>query len=424
MLALALLLPSLSVLAADPAPPTLGRLSLARALEIAAQRNPDISLAEIAVRAADAALLSADVTPNPTLTLGIQNYNPRAGVGPGSLRDKQVDTAVRLEQLIERGGKRQYRAENATQLLDASRADLANAQRQLRSNVADMYYNALAAQERLSIAQDTAKLFGATLAAADQRRAAGDLAGADVDRLRVDALRAKNDVRQAEADTKRSRLALLLMLGVSAAPEQVEAADEWPVPVAPGNLPSFESMLDQRPDIRAANARLQAAQANLRLAQSQRTRDVSVGVQVDHSPASPLNGFYGSNTFGVSVQVPLFVNHYYEGDIRNALAGVDSAQANLLKARREASASLQRAFSDMQSAQERLGRFRDELTVAARRAADAAEFAFRNGATGVTDVLDARRTYRAITLDELNARADYARALAAWRAATLDETTK
>ena len=60
-----------------------------------------------------------------------------------------------------------------------------------------------------------------------------------------------------------------------------------------------------------------------------------------------------------------------------------------------------------------------EQTVAeAMRSASAAEFAYANGAMGVMDLLDARRTLRAIQIESVNARAEYARAWAAWRAVT------
>ncbi len=422
--ALALLIWPLLVTAAPPEVAGLDSLSLTRALDIAIERNPDITLSAIAVRAAEAAVLTADVSPNPALSLQAQSINPRQGIGPGSLRDKQIDTTVRLDQLIERGGKRQYRTENASQMATASRSDLQEARRQLRLSVATAYYDLLAAQERMAITRETASLFQSTLDAAQKRKAAGDLAGSEVERLRVDVLRARNDARQAQADLTRSRLALLLMLGISAAPDEISAADAWPAPQAGARPTDVDALLARRPDVQAASARVQAAQAGLRLAQASRTRDVSVGVQADRSPASPMNGYYSSNSFGVSVQVPLFTSNYFEGDIRNALAGVDSAQENLHKVRRQASFELQRAYNDMQSAQERVARFRDELSQAAGRAVEAAEFAFRNGAISVTDVLDARRTFRAITIDELSARADYAKALSAWRAATLEDSSK
>ena len=48
-----------------------------------------------------------------------------------------------------------------------------------------------------------------------------------------------------------------------------------------------------------------------------------------------------------------------------------------------------------------------------------AEFAYKNGAIGVMDLLDARRTLRAIQIDAATAQADYAKALAAWQLGSL-----
>ncbi|HTQ77262.1 MAG TPA: TolC family protein, partial [Burkholderiales bacterium] len=75
-----------------------------------------------------------------------------------------------------------------------------------------------------------------------------------------------------------------------------------------------------------------------------------------------------------------------------------------------------RAASDLAAAADRLGRYETSLLGAAQRSADAAEFAFERGASSVLDVLDARRTLGAVRLEALAARADYARALAAWEA--------
>ena len=58
--------------------------------------------------------------------------------------------------------------------------------------------------------------------------------------------------------------------------------------------------------------------------------------------------------------------------------------------------------------------FENELVKEAERTAAAAEFAFKNGAIGVMDLLDSRRTLKAIQIDAANARADHAKALAAY----------
>jgi cobalt-zinc-cadmium efflux system outer membrane protein len=120
----------------------------------------------------------------------------------------------------------------------------------------------------------------------------------------------------------------------------------------------------------------------------------------------------------------LFVRYHYDGEIRAAEAALDAARETLEKTRDAARADAARALGDLDAAAQRLRSDYDAALKAAGRAADAAEYAFKNGASGVMDVLDARRSYRAAQLDALSARTDFAKALAAWRASTMEDSEK
>jgi cobalt-zinc-cadmium efflux system outer membrane protein len=390
-------------------------LALAEALRIAVERNRDLRLSDVAVRAAEAAAITAGAAPNPNLTLQTTNINPRAGVGAGSLNEKTVDSTIRLDQLIERGGKRELRSRNAALLAQASRFDAVQARRALTLAVSIAYYDLIAAQRKLEAATETATLFGSSLRAAEKRKAAGDMAGAEVERLRVDTLRSQNDARQAEADLARAGLALNLLMATpsSATPR---ATDDWPALEEP-SARDIEQAVERRPDIVAAQTRVEAAQAASRLAQAATTRDVTVGVQFEHYPVSATNAQGTGNSIGIALQIPLFTRYQFQGEIGTALAALEQARENLDRLREVALADAIRSHGDLAAAADRLRRSRDELLVAARKSMDAAEYAFRNGATGVTDVLDARRTWRAIQIDAITTQADYAKALAAWHAA-------
>jgi cobalt-zinc-cadmium efflux system outer membrane protein len=390
-------------------------LGLADALRIASERNRDLRLADVAVRAAQAGAVTAGAAPNPNLTLQTANINPRAGVGAGSLSEKTVDSTIRIDQVIERGGKRELRSRAGALLAQASRSDAADARRALTLAVSLAYYDLLAAQKKLEAANETAALFGVGLRAAEKRKVAGDMAGAEVERLRVDSLRSQNDARQAEADLARAGLALNLLL---ASPSGVapHASDDWPALEEPGAR-DREQAVERRPDIIAARMRVEAAQVASKLAQAATTRDVTVGVQFEHYPVSATNTQGTGNSVGIALQIPLFTRYQFQGEIGTALAALEQAHENLDRLREIALADAIRSRSDLAAAADRVRRSRDELLVAARKSMDAAEYAFRNGATGVTDVLDARRTWRAIQIDAITTQSDYAKALAAWRAA-------
>src|SRR5215813_6129867 len=389
-------------------------LTLKQAEALLQTKNRELQAARRAVEAAGAGTLAAGARPNPTLSLGVSQINLKEGVGSGSPSEKIVDSNVRIDQVIERGDKRELRLANARSLESASNADLSEAQRQQRLALRSAYYDLLFAQDKVDIGRDTISLFEGSVRAAELRLKAGDIAAADVARLRVDALRAQNDARAAEADQRRAQLALAYMIGAEGRAIGIRAVDPWPSIYAERPGGSVDELIEARPDVRAAKSRFEAAQNARELARSLRTRDVSVGASYDHYPVNP--GYATGSSFGVFLSVPLFTGYYYEGEIRRAEVDYSAAMEALEKVRAQARTDIARSFSDLQATAERVQRYDESLLVEAKRAADSAEFAYKNGAIGVMDLLDARRTLRAIQIDAASARNDHSKALAAWQA--------
>ncbi len=398
----------------------LGALTLARAEDLLQTRNRELLAARRALEAAQANTLSAGARPNPNLSLGVGTINPSVGIGSGPWRDKTVDSSVRIDQVIERGDRRELRVAGAKSLESASAEDLSDAGRLQRLVLKSAYYDLLFAQDKLGIAQDTQALFEGSTRAAELRLKAGDIASADVARLRVDALRAQNDARAAEADRRRAQLALAYMIGAEQQAAEIRAVDSWP-PFGLIDAASVgDEMIERRPDVRAAKSRLDATLKARDLARSLRTRDVTVGAQFDHYPVNPAyaqgSGAGTGNSYGVFLSIPIFANYNYEGEIQRAESDYGAALELLDKVRAQARTELSRALSDLQSTAERLQRYDASLLVEAKRAADSAEFAYKSGAIGVMDLLDSRRTLRAIQIDSASARSEYSKALAAWLA--------
>lgn len=409
--------PLRSVAAAAPlAPATNARhLSLAEAEKLWRARNRELRLARMAVSGAEADVLTAGQAPNPQLSLNLASISPHEGFGSGGVRDKRMDSVVRVEQLIERGGKRELRVQGAEAALAAVRNDLQDTQRQQRQMLSAAYYDLLLAQSRQTIAAETAALYGSSLDAANVRYRAGDISGADLARLRIEKSRADNDSRQAAADCAKARVNLAYLLGLEREAAALVADDEWP----PADfVASGDADLSLRPDIAAAAARVLAAEKARDLARSLKKRDVTVGVQMEHNlQNAPLN------SFGVGVSVPLFVNYEYEGEIARAEADLDIAREQYERLRAQAQGEVDQARADLLASAERRNNLEKGLLADAGRVARAAEFAYARGAMGLMDLLDARRTWRLVQLEASGARADHARAIAAWRAALCSSAT-
>jgi outer membrane protein, heavy metal efflux system len=403
-----------------PAQDNVIELTLQDAEQQLQNANRDLRLARRALEAAQAGTVTAGARPNPNLSLGVAAINPQVGVGGGSLRDKTIDSSVRLDQLIERGDKRELRVSAARRSEAAASQDYADVLRQQRLALRAAYYDLLFAQDKSAVSQGNIALFERTIEAAELRYKAGDIAAADVSRLRVDALRAQNDARSAEADRRRAQLALAYLIGAESKAAALRAVDPWPAPAGLGSPQVTDEMLDRRPDVRAAMNRVDAAAGARDLARSLRTRDVTVGLSYDHYPVNPGfaagSGAGTGSTYGVFLSVPLFARYYYEGEIQRAESDYGAALDTLEKTRAQARSELNRTASDLQAAAERLARYDGSLLAEANKASDSAEYAYKNGAIGVMDLLDARRTLRAIQVDAAAARNDYAKALSAWQA--------
>jgi len=390
----------------------LDHLTLEMADQLFREHSRELLAAKRAVESAEADKVIAAQRPNPTLSAAVSSLSASNWSAGSTFQNKPIDTGIQLSQLIERGNKRQLRTEAAQNSLAATRSDQQDVLRQQTLAMRDAFYDLSLAQERARVSEETLGLFRRSVDAAELRLRSGDIAASDLSRLKVDALRAENDVRQARADREKAQLVLAYFLGLEASAARIRTDGEWPAVTSILQSKSVEDAIDARSDVRAARERFEAAKKSRDLARAARTRDVTVGVQYDHFPTQVTN-----NTFGVSVSVPLFVFYQFDGEIKKAEVAVNSAEEDLQRIRALARADIARSRADLESAQERVQRYTGSLLKEAQKAADAAEYAYKRGAVGVTDLLDARRTLYATRLDAAAAQADYAKALAAWQAA-------
>lgn len=383
-------------------------LTLAQAQAIMLSHNRDLLSAQRSIASAQANQLSAAARPNPQISINATSINTRS-IGAGGPYDKRIDSVFRVDQLVERGDKRELRIKTAQQLVRASVADLTNITRQQIIALYNAYYDVAYAQDKIQLTRDEANLAANSQKKAELRLSAGDIAAAEVARIQVDTLRAQNDAEQAIADAVNTRISLAYLLGLDNQADQIQVEDTWPAINTMTSQPDFNDLIARRADVQAAQARVEAARQYKDLIRAQRIRDVSVGAQFEHYPGA------SDNTVGVGISFPLFLGNNYEGDIRGAEISLSSAEDNLARVRALALGELNRAQATLLSNQAKLQRYQTSLLPAARRAMNAAEFGFTNGATSAVGLLDARRTWRAIQLEALSAQSDYARALAIWR---------
>ena len=393
-------------------------LVLATALDRVADCHPDVRAARSAWAGAAADVQVAGQLPNPQLTLGAGSVG--SPLGSGTLWSKTFDHSVRVDQLIERGNKPALRRAAAQAALDAAWADLAEARRRAMAAVAQVHQDLWAAQSRRAQLQGEVALSDQSLRLLDQRVRAGDAPALDAARFRLDDARLRAELRQSDADGQDLQRQLASLIGAGAAANLLQArpADLFAVP-ALADAAAQADALERRGDVVAALARVRAAESLRGVAAAGRIRDVTVGVQLDHWPTSPANASGTGNTLSLSVSVPLFVRHANDGELARADADLSTAREAMARVRRSARDDLERALAQVQAATERRRLVLEQLEPAAGLVSAGAELAYRRGASSALDVLDARRNLHAVRIERIAADAELAKALAAWRMASL-----
>ena len=406
-----------------PAPAATGNtLTLGEALR-AARDNLDVSLSRQALRAARADVLAADRAPFPVLSAGASSIDLQNGVGAGNpLTKKRIDKGIGIDWTYERGNKRALRTRNAERAVTAAFADVDDVQMQQLLATVEAYYDLVSAQERINQLVEVERSQSQIATSAMRRVKAGDLGRQDALRTEIDAQRVRADQSAALLDRQRASLVLAQRINRTQQPEKLRASTDWPKldaapaiddPAIGGQL---AALVDSRPEVRAAIARVQAARANVELQEAQRKADVTWGVSVNSFPGT------SNRSLGLRASIPLQWNYDYQGEIGRALAQSAQAQDSLDKTRLDTYSDLLRLQNEVLSAAARARSYDVDILPRAQMVAAGAEFAFGKGAIPLTDLLDARRVLRLTLLEGLTARTDYAKALGAWQLRTRPES--
>ena len=399
---------------AAPAAP----LSLQEALA-AARSNLEVAIATRGVGAAAADVLAADHAPLPQLSAKVSQIDLQNGVGPGNwFTAKRVDKGIGIDWTWERGDKRALRTEAARRGAGAAEADLDEVRLQQALAAHAAFFDLLAAQGRLEQLQAIERSALLTAETARKRQAAGDIALQEAARAAIEADRARADSDSAALAQRRAQLALAQITGLPSAAMQVR--DDWPAtraandpsdPSDPSDereAPAFAALLERRADVHAAALRLQAAQAALQSATAMRQSDITVGTSLDHIPGT------STRQLELRASMPLTWGYRYEGETARAQAQLEQARDALERTRRAAGSELMRLHAEFGAAARRAERFDADIVPRAREVAARADLAYAKGAMPLTDLLDARRTLRAVLLDALAARTELAKASGAW----------
>jgi NodT family efflux transporter outer membrane factor (OMF) lipoprotein len=278
---------------------------------------------------------------------------------------------------------------------EASEADLADAQVELTADVAQAYVNLRDAQRRLSLTRADRDMEQRMLDLTLQRRAAGTAADADVERLRAQAARTEADLAILAGQVEQSldRIAVLAGAEPGSLDAELSAGGAPPTPPAQTPVGDPASLLRRRPDIRAAERRLAASNAQIGVNVAQLFPQVTLLGTLGFGGTDASRLFTGGSFTALgapSLSWNILNTPRIQAQIRGAKAQRDLAEAQY-------EAAVLQALQDAETSLSRYGRQREDALALARahasadRAAALTRRRFEAGTASLIDTLDTER---------------------------------
>ncbi len=367
-------------------------LTLGDAITRAAESSPAAVAARMA-RAIDVAGLDvAGQRPNPDFAFEYDKETPHWAF-TGTLP-------------LEISGKRQRRIDVANATLAVTDAQTARINADLRADVRRAYFEAVAAERRITIAQQLEQLATRARDAAQERFQTGAAPRLEALQASLTLAQASNDVGAAQGDATAARAELnaLLAYPLNAAPALTEPLESAPLPTLEA---ATQQTLAGNAELAVLQKEIDEARARANLARAMRHPDPSVmGALTYDAPGEFTTGWRA----GANIALPIFTTG--KADVAAADATVRRAEADRQARVATITGAVASAISRATAAKQTVDRYLSEILPASQQVEQMADESYRAGQTGLPAYLQTVQAARDVRQRALQAGLDYQHALA------------
>lgn len=317
-------------------------------------------------------------------------------VGPYSIFDARVSAS---QTVFDLSALRELRSKDAS--MDAARLDARNARDTVTFIVTSLYFQAVAGESRITTAKSQVATAEALLAQATSLRNAGVAPGVDVVRAQVQVQVQRQRLIAAENDFAKQCIQLQRAIGVPAGQRISLTDSSLSLPAAALSVDdAVQRALSTRPDYRAVQDRVKAAEAMLAATRADALPSLHVAGDIGTIGSNPGNA---RRTYAMSaaIRVPLF-DQDRQGRLVENQAALKQRQAEAADLAQRIEADVRTAALDVRAAEQ-------QVSVAHERAALASQelslsrIRFTAGVTSNLEVIQAQNEVTTAAEAELGA---------------------
>jgi cobalt-zinc-cadmium efflux system outer membrane protein len=380
-------------------------VTLDQAIDLSLAHNHSLKATRTLILQNQAQEITANLRPNPTLNFDSQFlpvFSPSEFSSDNLDEVQQFDIGIGY--LFERGKKRQHRLQAARDQTAVTSAQVSDAERMLTFNVAQQFVAVLLAESTLRFALLDLKSFQETVDIALAQYKSGYISEGDYLKIKLQLLQFQTDVSSARLARVQALVALRELLGYDAVPADFDVVGDLAYEPVQAKLETLQSRaLQERPDYRAAQLGVTAAQSQISLAKANAKQDVNTTLYYTHTAGE------NSASFFLNFGLPIFNRN--QGEIARTQYALTQAQEMQASASDTVLSDVTDAYEALRSNDEVVQLYTSGYLKEAQDSRDISEYAYQRGATSLLDFLDAERSNRAVQLAYRQALSSYMTAL-------------
>ena len=380
-------------------------ITLDQAIDLGLAHNHTLRAQRTLIKQNQAEEITANLRPNPALVGDAQFipiFQPNNFSSDYLNQSQQFDLG--LGYLFERGGKRQRRLQAAKDQTAVTVSQVTDAERTLAFNVGQQFVDVLLAESTLRFAEQDLKSFQQTVDVGEAQYKAGAISEGDYLKIKLQLLQFQTDVSSARLARVQALVSLRELLGYDAVPADFDVIGDLAYQPLKASVEDLQAKaLNLRPDLRAAQLGVTAAQSQILLAQANGKQDVTGTGDYTH-----VGGVSSASLF-FAMPLPIFNRN--QGEIARTRFALTQAQETQQLASDTVLGDVSNAYEALKSNDEVVQLYVTGYLKQAQDSRDISEYAYHRGAATLLDFLDAERSYRATQLAYRQALASYMTAL-------------
>jgi outer membrane protein TolC len=327
----------------------------------------------------------------------ISGFSIPTVVGPFNYMDIRAQLTQQVANLTDWNN---YKA--AKQTLDANRLTAQDAKDLIVLAVGGAYLQVLAAQARVTAQKSQIDTAERLYKQAQDNFSFGRAAQLDVTRSQVEELTQQQRMITLQNDVAKQKINLARLIGLPPNDQYDLTDDESFAPAPPITVTdALKQAFDQRADLKAAQAAVQAAESERSAARAERYPYLSVSGNYGDIGINPGNS-HGTFTAQATLSVPIWNGGRTSGDIEQADATIAQRRAEVEDLKAQIESDVRTAFLDMQAASDQVNLAQQNLALC-KDTLEQTRIKFEAGASSSVEIVQTQETVAGAQLDYISA---------------------